>query len=472
MPPAFLSTLGPAFGTPVAPSPGPVAVLVDRVDAALSPFGWNTLDDRALAQLATGAKVPPDCASFASVYAGHQFGVWARQLGDGRALSLCEAQGFEAQLKGAGPTPYSRFADGRAVLRSCLREMWGGEWLHALGVPTTRCGAVAFNGLEVARETFEPGATVLRTGPCFVRPGHFEFHAFLGKPENLRLLVEACAKRWFPPAGEATPAACAQALLIGFAGRTGTMIGAWMAEGFVHGVMNTDNFALTGETLDFGPFAVMERFDPAYCPNHTDTSGRYAWQEQPRVGAWNLSVFAATLESLLGETAQATHEAAQAAYGAAVQAEWDLRAARKLGFAQADEATRALAQTFLGELARTQADYHAAFRALAEEAETADAATPSAWHADWQAALVQARITPTAAAARIRAHAPVLVPRLHLLAECIRQAEAGDRSAAPSLRRALADPCRLDPKLAADHARWEPFNRPQDDAGCALSCSS
>ena len=260
----------------------------------------------------------------ASVYSGHQFGVWAGQLGDGRALWLGEvdtaAGPLEIQLKGAGLTPYSRMGDGRAVLRSSIREFLCSEAMHALGMPTTRALCVTGSALPVRREEIETAAVLTRVAPSFIRFGHFEHFASQERDAELRRLADFVIEHHYPACREAAnPYA---ALLAAVAARTATLMAQWQAVGFCHGVMNTDNMSILGLTIDYGPFGFLDAFDPGHICNHSDHEGRYAWARQPNVALWNLHALAQALLPLIGDTdaALAALEAYQGRFAGAAGA--------------------------------------------------------------------------------------------------------------------------------------------------------
>jgi uncharacterized protein YdiU (UPF0061 family) len=261
-----------------------------------------------------GNLVTASMKPFAARYGGHQFGAWAGQLGDGRAICLGEvtaADGsrWEIQLKGAGPTPYSRRADGRAVLRSSLREFLCSEAMHYLGVPTTRALSLVGTGETVIRDMFydgdprpEKGAVVARVAPTFVRFGNFELMAAHGERENLRLLADYVIRHYYPELGEPSDAVYGR-WFQEICRRTAVMIAHWMSVGFVHGVMNTDNMSVLGITIDYGPYGWLEPYDPDWTPNTTDFGQRrYAFGQQPRVALWNLLMLAQALSPLVPDT--------------------------------------------------------------------------------------------------------------------------------------------------------------------------
>ncbi|MFN0183431.1 MAG: protein adenylyltransferase SelO family protein, partial [Aquabacterium sp.] len=291
-PRTLLEALGDDFSSAVLPQPLPalhwVARQTDLADE-LGLAGWMN-EPQALALLG-GNAVPGVGRTRASVYSGHQFGIWAGQLGDGRALYLGEintpAGILEVQLKGCGLTPYSRMGDGRAVLRSSIREYLCSEAMYALGIPTTRALAVVGSPAPVQRETMETAAVVTRLAPSFLRFGHFEH--FTHTTDDLTLLLrltDAVLARHFPACAEAPRPVIA--LLVEVARRTARLLADWQAVGFCHGVMNTDNMSILGLTIDYGPYGFLDAFDPGHVCNHTDTEGRYASFRHPSIAFWNL----------------------------------------------------------------------------------------------------------------------------------------------------------------------------------------
>jgi len=321
---------------------------------------------------------------YAAVYAGHQFGSFVPRLGDGRALNLGTLAGLELQLKGAGPTPYSRFADGRAVLRSSIREFLCSEAMHGLGIPTTRALSIVTSPAGVIRETLETAAVVCRLAPNFVRFGSFEYFAAQNRPDLIEKLLT-----WVLPSLKSlhnnsfyglqynlhhdideliqAPAADqAVALLEIVAARTARLMAHWMSVGFMHGVMNTDNFSVLGLTLDYGPFGFMEAFNAQHVCNHTDYAGRYSYQNQPQVGLWNVARLATALNLLVNnpDRLQPALEIYKAEYEKAMTQH--LRA--KFGLAALDQATWSALLDDFYQIMHTQAmDYTLAFRALAHD---------------------------------------------------------------------------------------------------------
>jgi serine/tyrosine/threonine adenylyltransferase len=295
----------------------------------------------------------------ASVYSGHQFGSYVPQLGDGRALSYGVVDGpegeQEVQLKGAGKTPYSRFGDGRAVMRSSIREYLCSEAMAALGIPTTRALSVIGTGERVFRETIEPGAVVARLAPCFIRFGHFEYFAHTGQPEKLRELADTVIANHFPHIAAQDYAAFFREICE----RTAKLMAMWQAVGFSHGVMNTDNMSILGLTIDYGPFGFLDAYEPMFICNHTDHSGRYAFARQPSVGLWNCQALAAALAGLVES---ADLEAGLKAYEPAYQnAALPMMRAK---FGLTDKVHDKLIPEAFQMMAKSKADFTQSFRRL------------------------------------------------------------------------------------------------------------
>lgn len=294
------------------PLPAPYFVAASSRAAALVGLDAAELSNEDFVAVFTGNKVPHDAQPLSAVYSGHQFGVWAGQLGDGRAILLGELAGpgdkWELQLKGAGLTPYSRMGDGRAVLRSSIREFLCSEAMAALGIPTTRALMITGSDKPVMRETMETSSVCTRMAPSFVRFGSFEHWFYRDHPEELKTLADYVIRDFYPElAGEPNPY---KALLAEVTRRTAHMIAHWQAVGFMHGVMNTDNMSILGLTLDYGPFGFMEAFDSQHICNHTDQQGRYSYANQPQIGNWNCFALGQALLPLIG-----TVEDAQEALG-------------------------------------------------------------------------------------------------------------------------------------------------------------
>ncbi len=304
-----LTQLGPDFFTRLAPSPLSSPCWAARNTGLLQSLGWPQalLEDPHLPAFAGNALLPGS-DPLATVYSGHQFGVWAGQLGDGRALWLGEARSKqgpqEIQLKGAGRTPYSRMGDGRAVLRSSIREYLCSEAMHGLGIATTRALCLVASPEPVRRETLETAAVVTRVAPSFLRFGHFEHFAARDQVDALRTLADHAIANHLPEARDRADewqGNVYAGLLDEVQQRTARLLAQWQAVGFCHGVMNTDNMSLLGLTIDYGPFQFMDGFDPGHICNHSDTQGRYAWARQPNIAYWNLYCLGQALLPLIGD---------------------------------------------------------------------------------------------------------------------------------------------------------------------------
>jgi uncharacterized protein YdiU (UPF0061 family) len=372
--PTRYSKLGDAFQTPVHPQALPAPYWVCRNAALARELGLSDdwLRHQEVLETLTGNNVPVGLQSTASVYSGHQFGQWAGQLGDGRALSLgqlCTAQGgdIELQLKGAGRTPYSRGGDGRAVLRSSIREFLCSEAMHGLGIATTRALCITGSDAPIYRETAETAAVVTRTSPSFIRFGQFEHFSHNGMHADLKQLADFVIDNFYPECRDSAAykgnpyAAFLEAVSL----RTAEMVAKWQAVGFCHGVMNTDNMSILGLTLDYGPFQFLDAFNPAHICNHTDSLGRYAYNKQPNVAYWNLFCLGQALLPLIEdqELALAALEPYKTAFPNALMTE--MRA--KLGFTEPSEAfegDRALVETIQKLLAQDKLDYTLFWRNL------------------------------------------------------------------------------------------------------------
>jgi uncharacterized protein YdiU (UPF0061 family) len=369
--------LGKDFFTSLAPEPLPQPYWVGRSDAVakLLNLSEDTWPSDSLLLALSGNLPISGTQPLASVYSGHQFGHWAGQLGDGRALLLGETNGLEVQLKGSGQTPYSRMGDGRAVLRSSIREFLCSEAMHGLGIATTRCLCVIGSDEPVPRETMETAAVVTRVAPSFVRFGHFEHFAARNQLVQLKTLADYVIERYYPECREPGERAGSidlniyANLLQAVSRRTALMIAQWQAVGFCHGVMNTDNMSILGLTLDYGPFQFLDAYDPGHICNHTDRGGRYAFDQQPDIANWNLFCLGQALMPLIGD-----QELALRALGAFKQ---DFIGHRhrlmcsKLGFdanpqpaATTQQAQAQLIEDTLGLLAANQVDYTLFWRRL------------------------------------------------------------------------------------------------------------
>ncbi|MDB5826950.1 MAG: hypothetical protein JWQ73_1170 [Variovorax sp.] len=369
------ATLGPAFFTRLRSTPLPDPYWVGRSERTARELGLDAdwfASDEALAAF-TGNVVLPGSDPLASVYSGHQFGVWAGQLGDGRAILLgetaakAETPALELQLKGAGRTPYSRMGDGRAVLRSSIREFLCSEAMHGLGIPTTRALSVTGSDARVRREEIETAAVVARVAPSFVRFGHFEHFAANQKEDELRTLADFVIDSFYPACRttDRFGGNAYAAFLEAVSERTAALMAQWQAVGFCHGVMNTDNMSILGLTIDYGPFQFLDGFDPQHICNHSDTAGRYAFNQQPNVAYWNLFCLAQALLPLIGD--QEVAVAALESYKVVFPREFEARMRAKLGLeglSEPAEGDRALIEGVLKLLAAEKVDWMIFWRRL------------------------------------------------------------------------------------------------------------
>nr|WP_307727236.1 YdiU family protein [Massilia litorea] len=362
------AALPPAMYTRLMPTPLPAPYFVAASGPAAALVG---LDVEALAQEAfvaafTGNTLLPGSEPLAAVYSGHQFGVWAGQLGDGRAILLGELDGpegrMELQLKGAGKTPYSRMGDGRAVLRSSIREFLCSEAMAALGIPTTRALVVTGSNQRVMRENIETAAVVTRMAPSFVRFGSFEHWHYRDKPEELKTLADYVIDGFYPDLrGAANPY---KELLAEVTRRTARMIAHWQSVGFMHGVMNTDNMSILGLTLDYGPFGFMEAFDVNHICNHTDQGGRYSYANQVAIGHWNCYALGNALLPLIGTVDEA--QEALDVYMPAFEAKLDELLHAKLGLTTVLDGDRALFDSLFTIMQASHVDFTLLFRQLGD----------------------------------------------------------------------------------------------------------
>ncbi|MGB4360376.1 MAG: YdiU family protein [Rhodoferax sp.] len=365
--------LGPDFYTALAPQALPEPYWVGRSTTVAEVLGLTAteLETDALLQALAGNQPISGTQPLASVYSGHQFGHWAGQLGDGRACLLGEANGLEVQLKGSGSTPYSRMGDGRAVLRSSIREFLCSEAMHGLGIPTTRALCVVGSDEEVARESLETAAVVTRVAPSFIRFGHFEHFAARKQLPQLKTLADYVISRYYPDCQTAsTLGANPYAnLLQQVTERTAVMLAHWQAVGFCHGVMNTDNMSILGLTIDYGPFQFLDAYDPGHICNHTDRGGRYAFARQPDIAHWNLYALAQALMPLIEDQALALQ--ALDTYKPIFTSHWLRLMRAKLGLTpgidSADpQADQALVNDLLALLAQDRVDYTLFWRRLSQ----------------------------------------------------------------------------------------------------------
>jgi len=386
-----------------------------------------------------GNRVAEGSEPIALAYAGHQFGHFVPQLGDGRANLLGEVLGsdgvrYDLQLKGSGPTPFSRRGDGRAALGPVLREYIVSEAMAAMGVPTTRALAAVTTGERVFRETALPGAILTRVAASHLRVGTFQYFAAQGDTEGIRALAEYAIARHYPAAAQAKQPY--RALLDGVVARQADLVAQWMLLGFVHGVMNTDNTSISGETIDYGPCAFMEAYDPATVFSSIDHHGRYAYGNQPRIALWNLARLAEALLPVMEqeaggqEAALASAQEALAAFDPRFETAHTAGLRRKLGLFTEQEGDAALAQDLLERMAVNHADFTLTFRRLCDAVDRPEGgqgagvlfdnpAAYESWAAGWRRRLKEEIILGTVRATSMRGANPAFIPRNHLVEEAL-----------------------------------------------------
>jgi uncharacterized protein YdiU (UPF0061 family) len=430
--------LPPQFHARVAPTKvrEPRVIKVNRPLAELLGLDPDVLSSPEGAQLLSGNTLPPGAASVALAYAGHQFGNFVPQLGDGRAILLGEIVGKDGkrrdvQLKGAGRTPFSRGGDGRAALGPVLREYVVSEAMAALGIPTTRALAAVLTGERVAREEYPPGAVLTRVAASHIRVGTFEYFAARDDRAATATLATYALHRHYPDAADAGNDALA--LLERVVEAQATLVARWLGVGFVHGVMNTDNTSISGETIDYGPCAFLDEYDPKKKFSSIDQGGRYAFANQPRIAQWNLVRLAEALLSAMRDSEEEAVRLATAQlnrFPAIFEAAHADVLRAKLGLTRKDEGDPALAADLLERLAANEVDYTLFFRRLCASAldSSADGEAASLfanagafhdWAVGWRQRLSTEETTAEARAAAMRRANPALIPRNHRIEEVI-----------------------------------------------------
>jgi serine/tyrosine/threonine adenylyltransferase len=459
--PSSYAGLPERFFARVAPTAvaSPRIIKFNRELASALNLDLAKLDAGGLGDLFSGNVLPAGSAPIAMAYAGHQFGHFVPQLGDGRAILIGEArdrmgQRRDIQLKGCGRTPYSRDGDGRAAMGPVLREYLVSEAMHSLGIPTTRSLAAVSTGETVRREQALPGAILTRVAASHVRVGTFEYFAARGDVEALRMLANHVIDRHYPSAvGSPEPYL---ALLEGVVARQASLVASWMHVGFIHGVMNTDNMTVSGETIDFGPCAFMDSFDRAAVFSSIDSRGRYAYGNQPHAAAWNLARFAETVLPLIDanlERAVARATEVIATFAARFSDDWLAGMRRKLGLSTSENADAALVEDLLTAMQRGQADFTLTFRALCEAAENQAGDTKvralfleprdyDAWALRWRARMAMEPILPAGRADAMRLANPMVIPRNHRIEKIIQSAEREDFAPFEELTQVLSQPYR------------------------------
>jgi len=447
------------FYTRVAPQPlhAPRLLHVHAPVAHLLGISTQGVHDAALRAVCSGQQPLVEGATVSAVYSGHQFGVWAGQLGDGRAHLLGElatAQGpMELQLKGSGKTPYSRMGDGRAVLRSSVREYLAAEAMAGLGIATTRSLALVTSDDPVYRETVETAAIVTRVAPSFVRFGSFEHWA--KQPASLRILFDYVVDRFYPECRSGDDTHVVLHFLTQVVERTARLIADWQTVGFCHGVMNTDNMSILGLTLDYGPYGFMDAFDAGHVCNHSDHEGRYAWNRQPAVAHWNLYRLAASLRAL--DVPADDLKTCLAAFEPAFLERYHANAQAKFGLMDWQDGDAALLDDWWRLLHAARADFTLSFRRLAHAPQDpapflslfTDRGAAQSWLDRYVLRLAQEGRPAQERANAMDAVNPLYVLRNHLAEQAIQAAAQGDASEIARLLRLLAQPYRAVPGCEA-----------------------
>ncbi|RNF41263.1 protein adenylyltransferase SelO [Planococcus salinus] len=441
----------------------------DALAETLGLDGQELQTDEGIAVLA-GNEIPEGGTALAQAYAGHQFGYFT-MLGDGRALLYGEqitprGERFDIQLKGSGRTPYSRGGDGRAALGPMLREYLISEAMHALGIPTTRSLAVVATGESIRRETAKPGAILTRVASSHLRVGTFQYMAGLRNVEELRILAEYAIERHYPEIAD-SPDRYLQ-FLRKVIEQQAELIAKWQLVGFIHGVMNTDNMAISGETIDYGPCAFMDSYDPKTVFSSIDAQGRYAYRNQPLVAGWNLARFAETLVPLLDEDQEQAikmAEAELAAFNSLYDSQWLTGMRAKLGLYNEEPEDKALVEELLELMQKRQADYTNTFRALTIGDLNGSGLLGTdefpEWHERWQTRLGRQHETKDDVQELMRLSNPSIIPRNHHVEAALAAAEfQKDYSVMEQLLEALSNPYAYSPEQEAYVEPPAPSNRP------------
>ena len=454
------------FYAPVAPTPVPDPRLVVFNAVLATDLGLDaSAIEPAAAAIFSGNQLPEDAHPISMAYAGHQFGMFVPRLGDGRAILLGEIRARDGvlrdiQLKGAGLTPFSRGGDGRAVIGPMLREYLISEAMHSFGIPTTRSLAVVTTGDTVYREKPLPGAVLARVAASHVRVGTFQYFAARGDEDGLRELLQYVIARHYPAAGDAESPALA--VLKEVSQRQLTLVTQWMLLGFIHGVMNTDNMAISGETIDYGPCAFMDQYDPRTAFSSIDRNGRYAYTNQPAIAQWNLARFAEALLPLIDpDREKAITVAREVLDNLMVQFDAHILSGMclKIGLTSSLEGDATLVRSLLTTMEQSQADFTLTFRRLARVAEEpaelpallelfSATAGIEAWLRDWRERLTRDPQSVAERASSMRGANPAFIPRNHRVESALNAAESGDYSVFHRLLGVLSRPYEDQPEMA------------------------
>jgi uncharacterized protein YdiU (UPF0061 family) len=451
----------------------PIVVSSNKLLAEELGIDPDNLDSPEMLEVMSGNFMTANIKPIALVYSGHQFGVWAGQLGDGRAMTLGElpvagelshsepshselshselshSELWDIQLKGAGPTPYSRFADGRAVLRSSIREYLCSEAMHGLGIATTRALSLVDSKTAVYREEVESGATVCRVARSHIRFGSFEHFHYRNQPESVRALADYVVQRHFPQWTDDEDRYLK--LFKNTVFKTAKMIAQWQSVGFNHGVMNTDNMSILGDTLDFGPFGFLDNYNPDFICNHSDTNGRYSFKNQPSVGLWNLNALATSLTSLLSsdELIEVLKQ-----YEPEFLNQFRAIMASKLGLEKYQAGDELISNELLDLMQINNVDYTILFRSLCDFTETNQAVRDQfidregfdQWALKYLARLGQQSLSDLERRDKMRAVNPKYVLRNYMAQAAIEKAQNGDYSEVNLLLKVLQSPCKEHPE--------------------------
>jgi serine/tyrosine/threonine adenylyltransferase len=465
------SRLPETFYTQTNPKPVKAPKLIKLNESLADSLGLavEQLRDEECVAVFAGNLIPEGAKPLAQAYAGHQFGHFT-MLGDGRAILLGEqmtanGERFDIQLKGPGRTPYSRGGDGRAAIGPMLREYIISEAMYALGIPTTRSLAVVETGESVIRETKLPGAILTRVAASHIRVGTFEYAARFGSVEELRALAEYTLDRHFSYLKEQENQYLS--MLEEVIQRQASLIAKWQLVGFIHGVMNTDNMTISGETIDYGPCAFMDTYNPATVFSSIDRNGRYAYSNQPYIALWNLTRFAETLIPLLDkdqEQAIKLAEGALSGFSEKFQSYWISGMRAKLGLVTEEAEDQSLATELLAIMDEYRADFTNTFRALTigklDDSELFTSSDFTKWYENWESRLKQQDGGKKAAQELMRKHNPNVIPRNHRVEEALKAAEVGDLSVLEKLLVVLSKPFDYSEEQAEYCKLAEPSNRP------------
>ncbi|QWG51479.1 YdiU family protein [Bacillus mycoides] len=466
------TTLPQSFYTEIPPTPvrSPELIKLNNSLAISLGFTPEELKKEAEVAILAGNAIPEGAHPLAQAYAGHQFGHF-NMLGDGRALLIGEqitpsGERFDIQLKGSGPTPYSRRGDGRAALGPMLREYIISEAMYALDIPTTRSLAVVSTGEPIYRETKLPGAILTRVASSHIRVGTFQYAAARGSIEDLKALADYTIKRHYPEV-ESTENPYV-ALLQEVIKRQASLIAKWQLVGFIHGVMNTDNITISGETIDYGPCAFMDSYNQGTVFSSIDTQGRYAYGNQPYMAAWDLARLAESLMPILHEDEEVALKIAQdeiSKFSVQYENNWFLGIKKKLGLFSNEEQDQSLIEKLLKAMEKYKADYTNTFRALTdttlENAPLFESPEFKEWYELWQSRLERQKESQDDAYKLMKNNNPVIIPRNHRVEEALEAAvKDGDYSVMEKLLQALANPYEYSQEQADYCTPPVPSNRP------------